>query len=144
MEGRSGGERMESRVLHRQVFMPCRNKHKSLINVFYCCRRCTFYNEVNKTKKARVSNREKGCFFFFSCQTDFLTKRLTKDIGEQAHNLLQMIRAKHFATTTFFTPMSSNTILPHAQWPDYLTNWFWHFVSSWKLLAKNTLLSLLT
>ena len=68
------GERMESRVLHRQVFMPCRNKHKSLINVFYCCR-CTFYNRVNKAKKGRVSNHEKGRFFF--CQTNILTKRLT-------------------------------------------------------------------
>ena len=90
---------MESRVLHRQVFMPCRNKHKSLINVFYCCR-CTFYNRVNKAKKGRVSNHEKGRFFF--CQTNILTKRLTSsEKGELAHSFLQMIGAKCFATITF-------------------------------------------
>ena len=90
------GERMESRVLHRQVFMPCRNKHKSLINVFYCCR-CTFYNRVNKAKKGRVSNHEKGRFFF--CQTNILTKRLTsREKGELAHSFLYMIGAKYFAT----------------------------------------------
>ena len=82
------GERMESRVLHRQVFMPCRNKHKSLINVFYCWL-CTFYNRVNKAKKGRVSNHEKGRFFF--CQTNILTKRLTsREKGELAHSFLYL------------------------------------------------------